>query len=172
MPYFMWNCLTLIFLADISRRRSRSGKNYLDTFPAKRWRLFALMMQSVGEQGCRTGLSIWPLHLSILFPITVPTYILFRWIPSCMFTSVVEVSCLLLLGLQWSSALQGKHVAREAAFYQDPPLSGLLLPAVIQGRFKSSTHGFCGMFKVKTIASLYKHIKIPWRLPWILLYSK
>lgn len=74
MPYFVWNCLTLIFPVAISRRRARSGKNYLDTFPARRWRLFAPIMQSVGEQGCRTGISIWPLHLSILFPITVPTY--------------------------------------------------------------------------------------------------
>lgn len=74
MPYFMWNCLTLILPADISWRRARSGKNYLYSFLARRWRLCASMMQSVGEQGCRTGLSIWPLDLSILFPITVPTY--------------------------------------------------------------------------------------------------
>lgn len=75
MPYFMWNCLTLILPADISQRRARAGNNYLDTFPVRRWRLFAPVMQSAGEQGCRTGLSIWPLDLSILFPITVPTYL-------------------------------------------------------------------------------------------------
>lgn len=73
MPYFMWNCL--ILPAVISQRRAKSGKNYLDTFPARRWRLFAPMMQAAGGQGYRTGFSIWPLDLSILFPLTVPTYL-------------------------------------------------------------------------------------------------